>query len=613
MGCRVTNTKQTSSPAATTNENKEAKRKEEISKFQEVEKKEETKPKPHLSFSKIQNGDKRMGEIRPKKEEGADGTKEDSKIPPTAQKPAFSKERIEEIKSQEKNIQANSMNESSKILDKEEAKHKVKGEVQVNVEANYMKEEPSKVAVQEEAEFKLKGEVQDGFEIPVPQNDAVKSMANSEALEEPISKPEIKEKEPNDMSNPSFPQEPNKPNAYRPPSIDKPKLESIISKAPTRTSTTLTKLCDFLKTHASDLSEEEKAWLAFRWMALNIAYDSDGFFSGNYGDLSPEGVFKSGKGVCSGYARLYQHISKQLGVETVCINGYAKGVGYNSEVSFKDTNHEWNAVKLHETWYLIDSTWGAGYLNGSTFKREYIEYYFCPDPSNLIRSHYPKEGAWQLLDPIVSKAEFEALLKYDAFFYECGLVSTEPDKAVITAEETAKFKIYFKPTADARIMASLSSVKGDRIFEGGTFVQKLVDHYEVDVIFNNKGKHKLQFYAGTKKMNNYSSVFNYTITCTKVGEGLMKFPQQFPTYAEVGAVLYSPKIGPLKVGENVKFKIQAEKAEEIAVVIGEQWTHLQKVNGVFEGEAKVVSKEVNVYYKNAGMGSYSGMLSYEVN
>ena len=37
-------------------------------------------------------------------------------------------------------------------------------------------------------------------------------------------------------------------------------------------------------------NEHEKIRAIFRWVTENIAYDSDGYFSGQYGDLSPDGV-----------------------------------------------------------------------------------------------------------------------------------------------------------------------------------------------------------------------------------------------------------------------------------------------------------------------------------
>ena len=34
-----------------------------------------------------------------------------------------------------------------------------------------------------------------------------------------------------------------------------------------------------------------------------------------------------------------------------------------------DTNHEYNVIKLNNKWYPIDSTWGAGHLEGMDYKK----------------------------------------------------------------------------------------------------------------------------------------------------------------------------------------------------------------------------------------------------
>ena len=51
-------------------------------------------------------------------------------------------------------------------------------------------------------------------------------------------------------------------------------------------------------------------------------------------------------GVCEGYARALQLMLNSVGIDCVCVSG----VG-NTEL------HMWNAVKLGDEWYLVDSTW----------------------------------------------------------------------------------------------------------------------------------------------------------------------------------------------------------------------------------------------------------------
>ncbi len=45
-------------------------------------------------------------------------------------------------------------------------------------------------------------------------------------------------------------------------------------------------------------------WIIFYWIAYNIEYDVVSYFAKDYKDQSAEGVFRTRKGVCAGYANL---------------------------------------------------------------------------------------------------------------------------------------------------------------------------------------------------------------------------------------------------------------------------------------------------------------------
>ncbi|MCD8325296.1 MAG: hypothetical protein LUC90_01045 [Lachnospiraceae bacterium] len=52
-----------------------------------------------------------------------------------------------------------------------------------------------------------------------------------------------------------------------------------------------------------------------------------------------------GRTVCAGYARAFQYIMKELGIETYYVTGYASA------------NHAWNIVALSDGYYNVDLTW----------------------------------------------------------------------------------------------------------------------------------------------------------------------------------------------------------------------------------------------------------------
>jgi Transglutaminase-like superfamily len=164
----------------------------------------------------------------------------------------------------------------------------------------------------------------------------------------------------------------------------------------------------------------EKVRSIFRWIADNISYDTNAYFSGRYGDLTAEGVLRSGKSVCSGYSALFQSLCEIAEIEVVSINGYAKKYFYKPNHIYSRTTHAWNAVKLDEEWYLIDSTWGAGSLVGKKFKKRYKDFWFLTPPEAAIFSHLPKNHKWQLMEDPIDMERFREIPYLGDYFFSMG-------------------------------------------------------------------------------------------------------------------------------------------------------------------------------------------------
>jgi transglutaminase/protease-like cytokinesis protein 3 len=63
-------------------------------------------------------------------------------------------------------------------------------------------------------------------------------------------------------------------------------------------------------------------------------------------------------------------------------------------------------VKVEGNWYLIDTTWDAGYLNGRSFTARYRTVYLFINPYNFIHSHFPLNPDDQLLSTPMSAEDF---------------------------------------------------------------------------------------------------------------------------------------------------------------------------------------------------------------
>lgn len=140
------------------------------------------------------------------------------------------------------------------------------------------------------------------------------------------------------------------------------------------------------------------------WLIDNIAYDMKSYELWNKGlKLGDEVtdillINKNKKAICSGYSNFFKVLCNINKIQAEVINGYALGLGYETteQIPIDRDNHAWNAVKIHNRWYLMDITWADN--NDGTYDAEYL----WADPSVFIKKHLPDDPFWQFLDDPVS-------------------------------------------------------------------------------------------------------------------------------------------------------------------------------------------------------------------
>ncbi len=169
----------------------------------------------------------------------------------------------------------------------------------------------------------------------------------------------------------------------------------------------------------------KKRCAIYRWITDRIAYDFDNFFAGRTGDNSVEGVLKNRKGVCQGYAQLFEALAKKMGLTEAFITGYAKLPAGKTVNNMPGGPHAWNAVKIDGRWQLFDSTHGAGGYNGSTFVKSFSEFYFQARPEFLQFSHLPTDPKWQLMETPLTKQEFDAYPRPPREVFERGFSAAQ--------------------------------------------------------------------------------------------------------------------------------------------------------------------------------------------
>lgn len=160
---------------------------------------------------------------------------------------------------------------------------------------------------------------------------------------------------------------------------------------PSSVTQSATSIAEYAK--ANYKTDIQKVSAIYRWVTLNIRYDSDSANIINLG-IDPEAkinaAFRRRRGVCENYAAIFNDICLKSGITSFIVDGYTK------QGSVDKTGHAWCAVNINNEWLLCDPTWDVG---GTTK-------YFLIEPAEMIATHMPYDPMWQLLNYPVTHQQF---------------------------------------------------------------------------------------------------------------------------------------------------------------------------------------------------------------
>ena len=385
-------------------------------------------------------------------------------------------------------------------------------------------------------------------------------------------------------------------------------IDAHALKAPKNVEKSIGILAKYLAAPAKN--DREKARAIFRWVTHNIRYDIDGLLRKRVGDLSPGGVLKSRRTICSGYSALFQSLAKAEGLEVVTINGYSKGYGYSVGSGFSSTNHAWNAIKISGKWHLLDSTWGAGYINErGKFTRRFNDHYFLTRPEDFIYDHYPDKPRWQLLENPVSMKKYLDFVYLKAAFFNTGLTVKSHKNNTIKAGNNVTVTIGAPP--DSLLLATLEK-KGRKLDKSYVFLQRDGKYYSIHTIFPEPGTYSLRIFAKSRRDNGkYRWALDYKVVAKKGSKPPYGFPLFFAAFGENDAYLFKPLQGNLKAGSYKSFKLRFPGAEGVAIKIGNTWHDLLKNKDIYSGTVPIQKGKVQVFAKYPGTDQYSGLLLYQ--
>ena len=279
----------------------------------------------------------------------------------------------------------------------------------------------------------------------------------------------------------------------------------------------------------------------YTWITHNIKYDVDSFFKGRFPSMRPEDVLLRGSAVCGGYARLYRELIKKMGLQCKIINGYSKGYRWNGTISSK-AYHAWNAVKISDFWYYVDSTWGAGNINKEkVFVQEFTDFYFlCPEIV-FFYSHYPDDeiwlpDVWKSKSPSLGFKAWSKLLEFTPEFIKFGLFN----------EHFRRFECFdnyttFDSMVDLYFLKSRENLpRLDFTYEmynaqdinvpNSVMIADEIGHIRISIVFPTRGKYKLEVYGKSSEHDGpYSHLFSMKLDAHGPGSNQI-YPTVYPPF-----------------------------------------------------------------------------------
>lgn len=384
-------------------------------------------------------------------------------------------------------------------------------------------------------------------------------------------------------------------------------LEREVLATPAEAEDSLEELAAYL--HKIAQTERQRAWAIFRWITANISYDTQALFSDASADQEPIAALRSRRAVCAGYTALFEALAKLVGLQTVAINGYSKGFGYVVGQGFEEMNHAWNAAQIDGKWRLLDATWGAGYLDEQgRFVRRFNSHYFDTPPEQFIYDHFPQDPQWQLLETPVTLAQYEQLPFLKPAFFQHELALTHQARGALPADPRLSLSL----SAPADVLLSAQLMQGEKdLAPSLTFAQRRGGEYRIEAECPQPGTYTLRVFAKRRAdPGAYAWALDYQAQAVHGNAALQGFPTTYAAFQERGAYLYEPRNGALPGGRSHAFKLRVPEAEQVAVVMGEQWVELRKQGEDFAGDVLIQPGEVGVYARFPGDEQYSGMLQY---
>ena len=330
----------------------------------------------------------------------------------------------------------------------------------------------------------------------------------------------------------------------------------------------------------------------------------------------------------SGYGLRFLYYFREAGIEVKKISGFAKGYGHSTKQQLTirhETNHAWNAVFIRESWFLLDSTWGAGYLDKSgEFKAEFDEFYFLPNPDQLISSHFPYMNddlvmsmKWQLLEDPVSLEKFNTLMRIRPEAFKIGIVPKSHLQGVINFTDELELSFKQEKELDNIFSTRLYQRNGNmlRKVQFSTYLSINGSQLGVKVKPPETGEYKLELFGRRQTGNATGSspqLFEYVLHCEvpedKSDMRIFPYPSAYPQAIIDDCQVLEPLGKQIPPKTEIKMRFRSPYLKRMMI----HQTMMKKDGDVFEGYVTTPDKNylIDVYGSRSDSGTLSGQYQF---
>lgn len=364
----------------------------------------------------------------------------------------------------------------------------------------------------------------------------------------------------------------------------------------------------------------DRIWIIYYWISQNIRYDIDADFNSHNRHQKAEDVFRTGKSTCEGYASIFKTLCDSLLIPCEKISGYAKDYFFKIDrPTFSEINHTWNAVQFNKNhWYLIDSAWGTGYIDGNhEYKKDLKPHYFLTHPEHMIYNHLPEESRWQLLTKPITMEEYIRLPHVHSYYFIYNLNIIYPRFSSQVSFNTRQSFAEVLIQAPNNIQLTCS-IKDDP--RSTSLTQYDYTRQVWQCLFSpyKSGFHTLIIFASEiSAMNIFKNVIELGVEVfAKDFIRGKTLPITFGKFTEYQCQILTPLEGILKRGRKVTIRCRIPNASSARISLDGIWLDEVKLkNEIFKQQINVPDREVIVYAQfihNKRPKTYDGLIRYVV-